>query len=285
MSKGHQQLSRRRRWAFRLIALSLPLIFLAGIEGVLRLFQFGVPTTFAFEREIAGETRFVDNPRFTWQYFGPQLARNVEPFALAKQKPSKTFRIFILGESAAQGFPEPAFSMSTALEIMLRHRFPGVEFEVTNVAITATNSHVMLPVAKECCAMDADLLVVYLGNNEVIGPHGGGTIFDPLPASRDLIQAIMAIRSLRLFQLTASLRPPCQTPRVWQGLEMFLDHQIRLSDDALSKTYDHFEGNLLDIQRIAQQNGIPLVLSTVGVNLKDCAPFASLHAADLKIRT
>ena len=278
---SRKPLSRPRRWVFRLIAFSLPLIFLAAIEGVLRLFGCGVPTAFAFKREVAGRTMFVNNPRFTWQFFGPNLARYGEPFALATKKPAKTCRIFVLGESAAQGFPEPAFGMSTALEVMLRHRYPDVDFEVINVAITAINSHVVLPISKECSAMDADLMVVYLGNNEVVGPYGGGTIFSPLLASHGMIRSALALRSLRVFQLAASPFEQRQGPHVWRGLAMFLDHQVRLSDDALTKTYDHFECNLLAIRRTAVREGVPLVLSTIGVNLKDCAPFASLHTANL----
>ena len=47
------------------------------------------------------------------------------PFALAKRKPVSTFRIFVLGESAAAGFPDPAFSFARILEVMLRARYPG----------------------------------------------------------------------------------------------------------------------------------------------------------------
>ena len=43
-----------------------------------------------------------------------------------------------------------------------------------NTAISAVNSHVMLPVAKACLEYDPDFLVVYMGNNEVAGPFGAG---------------------------------------------------------------------------------------------------------------
>ena len=45
--------------------------------------------------------------------------------------------------------------------------------------------------------------------------------------------------------------------------------------------YDHFEQNLRDIYAIATDAGAKLVLSTVPVNLKDSAPFASMHRPDL----
>lgn len=52
--------------------------------------------------------------------------------------------MFVLGESAAEGDPDPAFSFARILQVMLRERYPGVRIEVINVAFTAFNSHVKL---------------------------------------------------------------------------------------------------------------------------------------------
>lgn len=276
-----RKLSRRRLWAFRLIAISLPLVLLVILEGGLRLFGYGVPTSFTLEQEIDGQTMRVSNPRFAWQFFGKDLAREAVPFAIEPEKPEGTCRIFLVGGSAAMGIPEPTFGMAHALEVMLRHRYPDVDFEIINAAMTATNSHVMLPVAEECSAMDADLLVVYLGNNEVVGPYGAGTVFSPLAGSRKVIRTAMAARSLRTVQMVTSLFKKQQDWSEWKGMEMFLENQVRLDDATLTRTHAHFEGNLRDICRAGQREGAGVVLSTVGVNLKNCAPFASLHAQDL----
>ena len=64
------------------------------------------------------------------------------------EKPRKTFRIFVLGESAAMGDPDPAYGFSRYLEVMLRERFPSMKFEVINTGSVAINSHVLLPIAK-----------------------------------------------------------------------------------------------------------------------------------------
>lgn len=45
--------------------------------------------------------------------------------------------------------------------------------------------------------------------------------------------------------------------------------------------YAHFKQNLDDILDAAHRSGARVILSTVGTNLKDCAPFASLHAPGL----
>ena len=63
------------------------------------------------------------------------------------------------------------------LQAMLELRYPGTHFEVVNAAIVAINSNVILPIARDCAAASADIWVIYMGNNEVVGPFGAGTVF------------------------------------------------------------------------------------------------------------
>jgi tetratricopeptide (TPR) repeat protein len=67
----------------------------------------------------------------------------------------------------------------------------------------------------------------------------------------------------------------------WGGMKMFTEHQVRFDDPARARVYRSFEKNLEDILRAGHRAGVPVVLSTVASNLKDCAPFASLHGANL----
>ena len=62
---------------------------------------------------------------------------------------------------------------------------------------------------------------------------------------------------------------------------MFKDHQLRYDDPNRLRAYENFKKNLEDILRAGHNAGVPVILSTVGSNLKDCAPFGSLHAASL----
>ena len=62
---------------------------------------------------------------------------------------------------------------------------------------------------------------------------------------------------------------------------MFLENQIRQDDPRLETVYQHFQKNLEDIKRVALKSGAKAVFCTVGSNLKDCPPFASLHRPDL----
>jgi len=67
------------------------------------------------------------------------------------------------------------------------------------------------------------------------------------------------------------------TPQEWSGLEMFRDKKIRSDDPRLAVVYRHYQKNLEDMLAIARQANDPVALCTVASNLKDIAPFASLH--------
>ena len=119
----------------------------------------------------------------------PERFRLPPAFAIPAEKPPGTFRIFIVGESAAVGVPEPSYSFGRYLEVMLRDRFPSTRFEVINTAITSVNSHVLLPAVRDLARRNGDLFIMYIGNNEVVGPYGAGTTLTRPGGSLALIRA------------------------------------------------------------------------------------------------
>jgi tetratricopeptide (TPR) repeat protein len=68
-------------------------------------------------------------------------------------------------------------------------------------------------------------------------------------------------------------------------MTLFLGSQVAATDPRLAKTYDYFARNLSDIIRLGREAGAGVVVSTVAVNLKDCAPFASAHRPGLPAGT
>ncbi len=210
---------------------------------------------------------------------------NPTPFSIARAKPANTIRIFVFGESAAYGDPQPRFGLPRMLQAMLGLRHPGTRFEVVNTGMTGINSHTILPIARDCAAADGDIWVLYMGNNEVVGPFGAGTVFGPQAPPLPLVRASLALKAARLGQLLDSLVQGFQKPSPgkseWGGMLMFLGHQISADDPRMNAVYHHFKQNLADIIRAGRRAGAGIVLSTVAVNLKDCAPFASDHRPGL----
>jgi tetratricopeptide (TPR) repeat protein len=281
-----RQLSRGKLWVFRLVAaLGLPLLLFTALELGLRLVGSGYSTTFLLSDKISGKEVWVSNPRFSWRFFGAKQARAPLTFSIPKQKSPDTVRIFVFGESAAFGDPQPDFGLSRMLQALLSERFPRTRFEVVNAAMTAINSHVVLPIARDCAKADGDIWVVYMGNNEVVGPFGAGTVFGSQSPPLATIRATLALKQTRTGQLLDAavrrLSPPPADKTEWGGLLMFLENHVPWGDARLAKMYEHFERNLRDIVAAGRSAGVGMVVSTVAVNMKDCAPFASASLADL----
>jgi len=279
-------ISKRRLWLFRIVAVVLiPLALLAFLEVGLRIAHYGYPTSFFVPERIGDRDYFVSNDRFGFRFFPKTIARTPFPIRMAAIKPAKTFRIFLFGESAAQGDPDPTFGVGRYLEVLLRERFPEAKVEVICTAMTAINSHAILPIARECANHDGDLWIIYMGNNEMVGPFGGGTIFGPRAPNRLLVSANLAVKATRTGQWLGSLltqaRPGVSAQKSWDGLNMFQDNALAYDDPARLRAYRNFSANLADIISIAQDVNVPVLLSTVASNLKDCAPFASLHKTNL----
>jgi tetratricopeptide (TPR) repeat protein len=276
-------LSRGRKAAFYAVALLLPLLGLALLELLLRALGVGYPTAFFLETTQGGRRVCTDNSQFTRRYFPPGLARSPQPVVFDARKSPGTVRVFVLGESAAMGDPEPSYGFPRLLELMLQDALPGRRVEVINAAVTAINSHVLRDIAADCAGREGDYWVVYMGNNEVVGPYGAGTVFGRQVPGRATIRAGLAAKSLRLGQALDAVLDRWgaggNRPSTWGGMEMFLEQQVPADDPRMARVYDHFEANLRDILRRGRRAGAQVLVATVAGNLRDCPPFAS---ADLR---
>ena len=274
-----------RLWAFRAVsAVALPLLLLGAGEAALRLAGVGHPAAFTVPCVSRGQPAFCGNARFVEPFFPPGATRSPPAFAFPAAKAPGTVRIFVLGESAALGDPEPAFGFSRYLEVLLADHFPGVRFEVINAATTAINSHALLPMARDLARRQPDLLVIYAGNNEVVGPFGAGTAVTSSALGLPLFRARIALQSTRLGQLLVRALQPsggASGGREWRGMETFAGQQVPDGAPGLERVAGNFRENLRGMVAAARGAGARVVLSTVAVNLRDSAPFGSLHRAGL----
>ena len=274
-----------RLWVRLLVAVLSPTIFLFLVELALILVGYGQPKRFFVPWKAQGETFHVVNEHYCEHFVAKELSRVPEPCVLGAKGPS-TMRIFVLGGSAAYGDPEVAYGFCRQLELLLNELSPEVTFEVVNAAVTSMNSHVARRIARDCATLKPDVFLVYMGNNEVVGPYGPPTLPGPLYASPAFVDLAIALKKeTRIGQFIANTTAAARTPRgetkKWMGMEAFLTSQIARDDPKMSSCYRHFERNLRDIVRTAGRSGAKTILCTVPTNLKDSAPFASRHKADL----
>jgi tetratricopeptide (TPR) repeat protein len=270
---------RLRQWLPRVAAaILIPVLVLGVVEIALRVVGVGVPTGVTLPCTVQGRPASCYNLSFITPFFPPGMVRTPQLYAIPDEKPQNTYRIVVLGESAAMGDPDPAYAFSRYLELMLRARFPDMRFEVINTGSVAINSHVLLPIARGLSKHNIDLFIIYSGNNEVVGPYGPATALTASSMSLPVIRSNILVRSTRIGQLLTKIGTK---KREWGGMGMFMDKQVPISSPLMKDVYHNFESNLRETIAVAQRSGARVIVSTVGTNVKDCAPFGSMHRDDL----
>ena len=280
-------MSNMRNKLFTIITVVvIPVLFFVLVEFALRLVGVGTHYQYFNQIDIDGEAFYQENPDFADQFYPPSL--NVGPLqnTFAAQRSDDRLRVFVLGGSAAMGFPHKNHGVDRLLAAQLRELFPNKDVEVVNTAMTSVNSHVVYQVAKTLPAESADVAVILMGNNEVVGPYGPGTFNQNFLSSLSAIRALQALKRTRLWQLLDSALSEVQSSDAkadleWQGMQMFVDNGVAEDDPRMSAVYEHFEGNLRDIVDTLDAKGMHVVLSTVPVNLRQSAPFLSVSRDDI----
>jgi len=268
-----------QHWVLKIVAAVIsPVVLLAILELALRFAGVGFTTEVTVPCAVRGQKAACYNLFFPAPFFPPGMIKTPQAYAIPAEKPQGTYRIFVLGESAAMGDPDPAYGFSRYLEVMLRQRYPSMKFEVVNTGSVAINSHVLLAIAEGLARQKPDLFIIYSGNNEVVGPYGPGTALTSSSMQLPFIRASIFANSTRIGQLLTRMS---EQKKEWRGMEMFLDKQVRASSPLMKYSYENFERNLQDTVAVARASGARVIISTVATNLEDCAPFASLHREDI----
>lgn len=266
-----------------ILAVGLPLLLLAAVEGVMRGFSLGYPTSFL----VAGGARvLVNNPFYGYRFFPHELARNPPPIVCDRDKPAGVIRVVVLGESAALGDPVIPFSAPRMLEKMLNDAGGTPRFEVINAAMTAINAAVIADIASELKRLEPDIVILYIGNNEAVGPYGPGTVVTlrGWAGLTPLRVRLSRLRLVQLFHAGRGARGRARAPESF-GMQLFAANRLRADDARLKPMYRLYENRMERIVALSRAAGAEVLLCTVAVNLAGCAPFGSDRAAILDSRS
>ncbi len=257
-----QKSKRAALWLMILIAcLLIPPCLL---EGFLRWMDYGVSNRFLLRKEVGGAAYDVTNRAFYQQFTSLPLDRIMTwddlDFQVPGKKASNARRIFVFGSSAIYGTRAPA----RILEVLLDAHYPELSWEVYNAACPGMNSHVMRAAAKACTRLEPDVFLVYMGNNEAVGPFGPTTALGRLGIlwRPVVIRFLIAMNGLRLTQLLraetamVSLNLP-DADALMGMMPSMTDHHRALL---------HYAANLEDICEAAEDVGAQVVLSTLSSN-------------------
>ena len=274
----------KARWFRLMAALGVPLVLLCVAEVGLRLVGFGYDPAFFVRGTLTQD--LVTNQRFGNRFFPHALVRRPSYTSVSTAHPAGHCRVFVFGESAALGDPDPKFGFSRILQTLLRERYPGIEFEFVNTAMVAINSHVVRPIAQDCASLNGDIWIVCMGNNEPTGVFGTSKVYSQGTPPLVAIRTLLALKKTRVGQLLDEILyrfgSEKNVPTSWKGMEMQADQYARQGDVRMQSIYHNFESNLRDILQAGSRAGVQTILCTVPVNLRDCPPMASMHRADLK---
>lgn len=262
-----------------------PVLLFGAAEGMIRLLRphGGLPL-FVPAQFVRGNY-LVASPTVGARWFaGIDHPPAPAPEMFALNKPGRAFRVFVLGESAAAGFPYPRnVTFSRFLRDALRDVLPGDSVEVINLGIAATNSFAMLDMAGEIADQDPDAVLIYAGHNEYYGALGTASRV-AIPGGAGAVR--LYLRLLRLRTVLA-LRNAISPVRALSGASsdsleaaslmevLGRDRQIPLQSPSYERGTRQFESNLESIVRVFRRQGVSVLIASVASNLRDQHPFAA----------
>jgi len=258
-----------RRWfgfwlAKVALAVLLPLLLLMVTEGFLRLRNYGIDPVWTVSEVHGEKSVWRDQPDIGRLWFIPGQARSPVPFRVADT--TNTLRVVVLGESAALGDPVPAFGLARQLEVILANVYPDEDVEVINAAMTAIDSSVIVSIARDIARLKPDAVVVYMGNNEIVGPFGPAPDHSFMPALNvRYARAVLWVRSLRLGQFLRNYWYASNemTAPSWRGLGQFSDRAVAHDSPVLNAIHQRYAENLTAIVSSIRRAGAEPLVATM----------------------
>ncbi len=267
---------------FRFLLLATPLLILLMFEAALRVFGYGdnLDLFVTLEKNPA---YWITNSQIGRRYF---LAQNFLPAtsydAFRKQKPTHAYRIFVLGESAAAGFPYfNNGSFPRMLQARLQARHPDKLIEMVNLGLPAVSSYTLLNLAEELVNYQPDAILIYAGHNEFYGAFGSAST-ETFGHRRWVIKLYLRLQHLKLVQLLRqtvfSRKSSAPDNRATLMARLVGQKNIPYRSALYEQTLQNFRANLTEMIQIFQAHGVKVMLSEVVSNIGDLKPFASLFA-------
>lgn len=278
--------ARRKRTAFTVVTLLVPVLLLITVELLLRLASYGPNLDLFVKEESEGRTFFVMNPELKARYFSrTQFTPSTSLDFFQSPKPPGTYRIFCLGGSTTVGFPfGQAGSFSSFLREQLKARFPNRSSEVINLGMTATNSYTVNDIAHDLAAYEPDLLIVYDGHNEFYGALGSASV-ETISGARWVTKLYLRLIHLKTFQLLSDAIAWARglfgssEAGVSAGTTLMeslaREQTVPFGSDLYRQTLANFQANLQDLSGIGSDLGVPVIVCTQVSNLRDLSPFVS----------
>lgn len=263
----------------------IAVIFFLGVESFLWIAGLSKPVNLLSRMDYEGRSYFTTNPEYAKRFFQRTDVPAPQPLWIRQDKAPDTKRVIMLGESAAAGFPMMGYNLARLVQVIWDERFPDQSVEVINLSVVAVNSHVLRLFAREAMALDPDMIVLYAGHNEVIGPFGPASKFGQFKGVGSMARLIDVVRNTRTGRAVDSLaqwisnRMMDWDDRIWKGLDEFQEVSIAYGDPVLNGMLHHTEEKFRDIIERALSREASVLVCIPAVNLNDWPPLDSESSA------
>jgi tetratricopeptide (TPR) repeat protein len=280
-------LSPGKRFVFRLVALALPVLVFGLAELGLRLAGYGgYPPMLQKVGPVPGGSLVIADQAgaSSWFFASPNLTGRNEQCAFLDPKPTNTVRIFCVGESAMQGYPQPRHLASSAfLQKMLEDVWPARQVEVINLGTTAIASFPVLGIMTEALEFEPDLMVIYTGNNEFFGTYGVASA-GRAGGKPWMLRANRFLHSLALVQGLGRLLASDSEDFDHTLMEtMMAQNYIGPDDWRRQAAADILHHNLAEMIRRCRARGVPVLVCTLPANERDLAPIGNDKLDELPV--
>jgi tetratricopeptide (TPR) repeat protein len=277
---------------FYAVLIILPVLFFTFLETGLRIFHYGIDYQVFTILSNDYPDLLVCNPELPYKYF---RSTTIAPAVIAdpfdKVKKSNAFRVFVIGESSAEGWPySPNASFPRYLKRRLELVYPESRIEVINLGMSAINTYTMIDILPSVLKQEPDLIIFYNGHNEYYGALGAGSS-ESYGSSMFITKTMIWLQDFKTIQLLQNTIKEITSlfmskSEDGNSNETLMERMVGNSLIPLnSKTYndgiDQFRRNMKDMLAMIKKTSVPVILGTVVCNLKDQFPFVSINETGL----
>jgi len=282
---------KKKKRFFFILTILIPCVLFISTELILRLINYGGDLRLFIDGPPGYEQYYRCNLNVARRYFTVQSSIPTPPHQIfLRKKPKNGYRIFVLGESSAAGFPYSANgSFPNILWRALSETFPDKYIEVINLSLSAINSYTLLDFVDEIVKQSPDLILIYTGHNEYYGALGVGSS-QSLGPIRGLIKLYLTLNSLRTFLLLrdvigwfrlkissivygGSVIKPSATLMETMVAEQIIPYKGPLYEIGKKQFFENMSAILEKLSR----NRVPVIISELVSNMRDQPPFISVE--------
>ncbi len=282
--KDVSKISAFRNTLLNAILVLIPILILVVFELFLRMVNYGDDLRLFIPSKV--HTGYLEiNQKVGKRYF-TKLGNTKPAYDIfLKNKPDSCYRIFVMGGSAAMGFPfEIGNSFSRILTSQLQDAFPHKKIEIINTAMAAVNSYTLLDLTDEILAQKPDAIVIYAGHNEYYGALGVGSVENGgnFRWLKMLHLKLIHLRTYQLIQhiiasITRKFSPEAQIKSTETLMARIVkDKEIIYGSKLYNDGIEQFSENINAILTKAKKAGVTVLISDLVSNIHDTKPFKSV---------